>query len=204
MFPASYGAVWLGNTDRPPPLSDNPVVAGAVVDRPAGEPRFLHQDDPRLIVLAHPLERSILRSTGYTLTTCALAGRYVQIHQVICRNCGTLFDVRRLTAPPLLGCPVGLAAGLAAGVLVGIQDESFCLGVTTGYLTAIGVMLLLHFPAALFVRWRYRERARAIEGLGECPQCGSRDRAVVPTCKERLPCPACKQRTQAIRTVGMS
>jgi len=90
IFPAAYGAVLV---DEPAAERCNHVVAGAVLMAPASDAPIAQQHDPRLVVLAHPIEQTILAGTGYTWAGLAWTGRYVRIRRAVCQSCGTIFEV---------------------------------------------------------------------------------------------------------------
>ncbi|MBN9524343.1 hypothetical protein J0H58_38485 [bacterium] len=205
VFPAEYGAVLV---DVPPvggsgPAMAGAVVAGAVLHGAAGEARIAEQSDPRLVVLAHPAEEHILAETGFTWTGLAIAGRYVRVRQVVCRDCGTLFEVRRLTCPPALGCQIGCVSGLVAGVAAGVWWRSFWLGFGTAYGTVLGCMAVVGAAGWAYTRVRFRRRAREVGGLRSCPRCGSGRYAGVES-RLVFPCPQCSQRSLKVRSVGKS
>ena len=63
----------------------------------------VHPDDPRIVVLGHPCEDMILEELGYTFETAGRGGRLLYFRNVVCRKCGTMYEIRRLgTASP--GC----------------------------------------------------------------------------------------------------
>lgn len=200
VFPAEYGAVLV---DEPPADRQTALVAGAVLSGAVGDPGFARQSDPRLVVLAHPIEEHILAGTGYTWFTLAREGRYVWVRRVVCGDCGTLFDVRRLTFPSGLGYQVGCLMSLAAGVAVGFWQESFWLGFGAAY----GVVMLWSISVGAagraYTRFRFRDRAAAIDGPSCCPECESRRYFNVGS-RPVLLCPSCHERSVRIRAVGKS
>lgn len=68
LFTEGYGAVFV---DTPSSNAPTSVVAGAVLNESVSGARFAEQADPRLVVLAHPIEASILAGIGYTWTRLA-------------------------------------------------------------------------------------------------------------------------------------
>jgi hypothetical protein len=199
VFPAEYGAVFVDE-----PLGGSvSVVAGAVLHGATGDVGIAEQSDPRLVVLAHPIEDHILAETGYTWTDLAIAGRYVRVRRVVCRSCGTLFEVRRLTCPPALGCQIGCVSGLVVGIAAGVWWRSFWLGCGTAYGTVLGCMAVVGAAGWAYTRVRFRERARELEGPRNCPRCGS-GRYTGAESRRVFPCPQCSQRSMQVRSVGMS
>jgi len=201
LFPAESGAVLV---DRPVPGLSGTAVAGAALYEDVAGAAFAEPSDPRLVALAHPLEQDILSAAGYTWGSCAWAGRYVRIRRVVCRGCGTLFEVRRLTCPPAFGCLPALLVGAGVGAAAGIQEGNFCPGFFAGYLATLGCWGLVAFGMGLFTRLRFRERARSVAGPGRCPRCGADRYSGVPTGRRRWPCPQCGQRTLTVRAVGIA
>ena len=200
MFPAEYGAVFV---DEPPAGGSGSVVAGAVLHGVAAGAGIAEQPDPRLVVLAHPIEDHILAETGYTWTGLARAGRYVRVRRVVCRDCGTPFEVRRLAWPPAVGCQVGCLSGLAVGIGVGLWAQSFWVGLGTAYGAVLGSMAVVGLAGWAYTRVRFRERARAVGGPWCCPRCGS-GRYAGAESRRLFPCPQCAERSMRVRSVGMS
>ena len=200
LFPSEYGAVLV---DEPPVGRSGSVVAGAVLYGAARDAGFAEQSDPLLVVLAHPIEDHILAETGYTWTSLAIAGRYVRVRRVVCRDCGTLFDVRRLTCPPALGCQIGCALGLVVGIAAGVWWRSFWLGFSTAYGTILGCMAVLGAAGWAYTRVRFRERARELDGPRRCPRCGS-GRYAGAESRRVFPCPQCSEQSMRVRPVGRS
>lgn len=201
VFPAEYGAVFV---DEPPMTAGSgSVLAGAVLNEQTLNTTFAEQADPRMVVLAHPLEESILAGTGYTWIKLALVGRYFRFRRVICRSCGTLFEVRWLTCPPGLGCQVGCVSGILAGIGYGVWRQSFCAGFWAGYGIVLGCYVLASSVGWLYTRLRFRARARELDGPSSCPTCGSTHHAGVES-RRIFPCPRCGEQAMSVRSVGMS
>jgi hypothetical protein len=200
MFPAEYGAVFV---DEPPVGGSGSVVAGAVLHGAAGDAGIAEQSDPRLVVLAHPIEHRILAETGYSWMGLTVAGRYVRIRRVVCRDCGTLFEVRRLTSPPTVGCQIGCVLGLVVGLATGIWRRSFPFGFSAGYGTVLGCTAVASAASWAYTRLRFRERARVLDGPRNCPRCGS-GRYAVADGRGVFPCPECSEPSMRVRSVGMS
>jgi hypothetical protein len=199
-FPAEYGAVFV---DEPSPGGSGLVVAGAVLYETAAGADIAEQPDTRFVVLAHPIEDHILGETGYTWTGLAWAGRYVRVRRVVCRDCGSLFEVRRLTVPPAFGCQVGYFVGLAAGLGIGFWKGSFCAGFGATYGAVLGCWAVASLACWLHTRLRFRERAREVDGPRSCPRCGS-GRYAAADSRRVFPCPQCSERSMRVQSVGMS
>jgi ssDNA-binding Zn-finger/Zn-ribbon topoisomerase 1 len=200
IFPAEYGAVFV---DKPASERINSVVAGAVMFDDAKEAEVAEQGDPRLVVLAHPVESAILAETGFTWITVAWAGRYVRVRRVVCRSCGTLFEVRRLTCPIALGCMVGSIVGLTVGISYGIWERSFCFGFWAANGMALGFWATAFMAGSSYTRLRFKARAKAIDGPYHCPNCGSRRYVGIET-RRSFPCPKCGECAMRVRSVGFS
>jgi hypothetical protein len=200
VFPAEYGAVFV---DQPQANNSGTVVAGAVLHGDAKNAEIAEQADPRLIVLAHPIEFEILAESGYTWTTLAWAGRYVRVRRVVCRDCGTLFEIPQLTFPPAVGCEVGCISGLVIGVAVGIWRRSLVVGFGAAYTAVLGCVVLLSVAGIVYTRVRFRRRARELRGSACCPRCRS-GRYAGAESRRVFPCPKCSQPAMRVRRVGIS
>lgn len=75
-----YGAVFVDQ----PAMHRQQEVAGAVVTSEAAG-SMATTNDPRFVVLSHPLESSILAKTGYTWMDLLWQGRYVWARCPACR-----------------------------------------------------------------------------------------------------------------------
>jgi predicted Zn-ribbon and HTH transcriptional regulator len=201
IFPAQYGAVWV---DEPLAEGASGLLAGAVLDDAARGSRLAEQPDPRLVVLAHPIEDQILKNLGYTWWSAGWSGRYVSVHRVVCRDCGTIFDRRRLAVPGTVGCGPGCVIGLVAGLAFWLVDGSACQGLMAGYLTALVFTWAAQLLTSMAVSRRHRDRAREIAGPKSCPRCGSRNHVGTERQPQELPCPACGEREYTVRAVGKS
>jgi ribosomal protein L37AE/L43A len=178
------------------------------VDEPAG-PRHGHPDDPHLVVLAHPIEALILEEFGCTYESASWGGRLVQVHEVFCRSCGQMFEIRRLNAGmSVFGC-LGLSAVAAVtAVGLGIFVGRNWVGYVAGWVTWLATWLLLFTTVdsgiGWYIRKRYSERAARVATPSCCPQCGSRRYARVKSFWSRVPCTACGQRAVRFHLVAFS
>lgn len=197
LFPSEYGAVFL---DEPPVHESMPTVAGATLHDDVVEAEIMEQSDPRLVVLAHPIEHSILSDTGYNWVSLALAGRYVRVSCVLCAKCGTPSEVCRLTWPPVvayLGCLPSIMLMIAAMIF-------WQLGIWAAYGIALGMIVTLWFAGWAYTRLRFRKRASDIEGCWSCSRCGSSKYARVKRSRNLLPCPQCSEQSLQVHSVGIS
>jgi hypothetical protein len=199
MFPAGYGAVFLDESQE----RGSYLVAGACVSTDVGEAELARQNNSHLVVLAHPCESAILNSLGFSWTTLAWVGRFVQVHRVVCAKCGTFVDLRKLTAPPAAGCMLGLVVGLASEVLWGLWTDDACVGFATWIGVTVVTHVILSMLAYYYVRLRFRVRASSIDGPSCCPNCLSEEFVRIPR-RGMLPCPECGNRTMRIWTAGKS
>ena len=105
------------------------------LDEPAG-PAHAHPEDPHLVVLAHPNQLEILREFGFSGRAAQWGGRMVDIDEVVCRSCGRMFEVRRLSAGlPAFGLwgalgavAVMLAVSIGVGMLIDGEWQGFVAG----------------------------------------------------------------------------
>ena len=200
LFTEEYGAVF---TDNAPADRSKSVVAGLVLHDTTADASIAETADPRLVVLPHPIESHVLAETGYTWATLARAGRYVRVRRVVCRECGTLYEIRRLAHPPALGCLVGCLCGLAAGAAGGLQQRSFWIGLGIAYAASLASMTVAELLASAYTRRRFRERALEVAGSGSCPRCES-TRYEAANSRRVSPCPRCSERSLRVRAVGFS
>lgn len=89
-MPAGYGAVFV---DEPVAEPQDQVAGAALFSATGGE--IATVDDPRFVVLRHPVEDDGLKRTGYRWNDLLWQGRYVEVTNVVCRECGS-----RSTAAP--------------------------------------------------------------------------------------------------------
>jgi len=182
-----------------------------VLDEPApADDIRADPDDRRIVYAPHPCEADTLQEYGRTNSVLlsdilvSLAGRYLHCPDYFCKSCGHAYEARWLGANPgLFGCLLAICISIPAGVSVGITTSSIAAGLLWGWLALLPSYLLIYQTASVYIRLRYRQRAREFRKYG-CPNCGSR-RAVRPNGAFRaLPCPKCKKRTMKIKLVGWS
>lgn len=158
--------------------------------------------DAHLVVLAHPGESGILKSTGYSWNALFWQGRYVWLSEVICLDCGTVFERRTLTSPGP-SCATGCLLPVAAGVAVGIWLRS----TLTGFLAGYGLLIFWWFVVGrgkdVYTRWRFSERAAALARERDGPHCG-RDNAVSIKDAKGARCSACSAMSLDFVVVGKS
>lgn len=177
-------------------------VAGAVIQ--AGEAGAMATvDDARFLILRHPVEEPILRESGYVWSDLLRQGRYVWVTNVVCRECGTIFQRRRLRAPGTFGCTAALVSGLAAGLAVGLWTRSAPLGLLASCAGALAVALIAGAYAAAYLRLRFTARAKAIAAERLCPTCRA-DNARKLALYRSVVCPICHTRRLRFLPVGVS
>jgi hypothetical protein len=178
--------------------------AAVVVDEPSSS-LFAHPEDKRLVVLpSFESQESILKELGLSYRAAALTGRLVLIRKVICRTCGTLYELRKLgvglAAPGCSGFFLMALVAIVGGVTVGLITRAWWAGLLAGL---GGLVLLIDITVralSAYVRWRYRERASAFDRQAPCPRCGKWGHvAVVSVFRRVFPCPQCGQRSLRVR-----
>lgn len=154
-----------------------------------------------LIQLAHPLKDSILKSAGLTMRDASSNGQLVRLQSVVCRECGTTFRRRRLIACGL-GCFSTLAICLIVGFAAGYSRGSIAIG----FIAAYGAIFVIAAADPVIQWWKlraFRERAYALTGAGNCPNCGSD--SIQSVCKSTsVTCPSCRQRSMVFKMSGIS
>ena len=195
---SEYGAVW----EDEPVASEQSEVLGAVLHSDA-DPGFSQVRDPRFVVLAHPNETGCLASTGHTWGDVLWQGRYVVVKNVVCGNCGSVFQVRSLASPGFLGCYYSLVAGVIAGIGSGIAYRSFVLGFIVWQGTTLAVAFAFELAERLYVRWRFANRAAALADERFCPHCHACDYKPINR-GVATKCPGCAQDTLKFEIVGIS
>jgi ssDNA-binding Zn-finger/Zn-ribbon topoisomerase 1 len=197
---ARYGAVFM---DEPVEEESLTTKAHAVQSRSNLTALVADPEDCRMLVLAHPLEGRILKEAGYTWDTVKKAGRFVLVDEVVC-ECGKTFRVRKLMGPAFSGgvgsCLV-FAGMLMATIDAGLQMESFWF--------AIGALLVITWSYVVaeqaygrwYIRCYFRERAKAIDGPSQCPDCGSKDFVSIARSRT-FPCPQCGETAMRFITVA--
>ena len=167
-----------------------------------------HPDDPRLVILGHPLESTILEELGFTFTSAGLGGRVVYVKNIVCEDCGAMYETCRLDAGSGslggTGCLVMLALSAAVGAAVGWKCESVPLGFTAGCLSLRGFSAFADANISAYVRWRYNDRVSEFDRGPGCPTCHSMKYVSFPPGRGKLICPSCGQRTVSVRSVGIS
>lgn len=199
VLPAGYGAVLV---DEPVNREQHQVLGAVVLEGKGGE--FATATDGYLVVLSHPAESSILKSTGFTWNDLRREGRYVYCTNVMCDECGQLFALKRIAVPQSCsGCYVPLIAGIVAGLAVGIWLSSVILGwfaaLVVGYLATITT----EWWARRSFRDYFSERAAKLRAERFCPACGSEASKTI-TDEGPLCCPSCQQSSLRFRIVGKS
>jgi hypothetical protein len=193
-----YGSVLV---DRPIQQEQHEFAGVVLSSTDKGE--FAVADDPRFVVLSHPIETSILASTGYSWNDLLWQGRYVAVKNVICRKCGNVFQLRNLTAPGANGCFLALSIGVVVGSVTGISTHSYLLGFVAWYLATFGVMCIFGSLARWYIRSRFAARAALLAAERACPQCKSDDSIAIDRAKN-VTCSRCKAVSLTFVDVGIS
>lgn len=164
---------------------------------------FACDDEKRVVVLPHPCESHVLQGLGYTYTSSTFAGRFVAIHQLFCQQCGHLFQSRQLSAAGAIGCFPAFIIGVTVGFVIGVNRSNVWLGLSSGWLLFVLVLLTIDWSISQYVQWRFADRARAVATTRICPKCGSHD-VVSPRALQSLACPCCGQNSMRVESVGKS
>lgn len=173
-----------------------------VVDPPVNS-AHAHPDDDRIVVLPQPASSAVLDELGLTHRSATFAGRFIAIERLFCRECGELYEARRLGAAPLaLGCAPPVGVGLAGGVAVGLTVGRFSIGVIAGILLLVIVSAVVDRITDRYVRKRFAERARDFDREAMCPRCGARAGRKPGTGSGPIPCPACGEQALLLECVG--
>ena len=172
-------------------------------ERPAPSQAGAPVSDPRLVVLSHPLESTILAKTGYSWSDLFWQGRYVAITNMICRQCGTIFERQRLAPPGNIGCMTSFSSGVVCGVAAGIWARSFLAGVVAWYAVMILVGLVAGSFARLYTRRRFAERAASLAAERACPRCHAEDAVTIERAKT-VTCPTCSAQSLRFTMIGKS
>ncbi len=164
-----------------------------VTDR--DEDRRRRQGEPVPVVL-HPFTDYVLDEFGLSFATSAWGGQLVEIQNLICRDCGHITESRRLTAGGVAigcgGCSAIAVMGLITGITIGFLIGNPFIGAGIGVALCVFSATVIEFGASRLVRWRYRERADAVDRPRMCYHCGGWNcvplgtRGVGP-----FPCPDC-------------
>jgi ssDNA-binding Zn-finger/Zn-ribbon topoisomerase 1 len=171
--------------------------------------RCVHSEEPLLVVLAHPLESMILDDHGLTFQSAAWSGRKVGVACVICPDCGTNYELRRLTGAGACGClTASFGCWILAMPLLLIAAWTGLFDIGPGYF-ALGLILALLIGVVdvvtdSYVRWRYRERAEKFDRGPGCPKCACKEYAHFRPRREPFPCPKCGHRTVLLKMFAIS
>lgn len=177
-----------------------PVTAGGpcLLVTDADEDRRRRAGEP-VPVLLHPLVPSVLDEFGLSFALAAWGGRLVEVRRVVCRDCGRVYDRRRLTAGGVpVGCGgcLGIAAvGGVVAVATGAAAGNPFVGLAAGGLAGASLLAGVELGASAIVRRRFRYRAAAVRTPPGCPDCGGRHVTPVDRTRGPVPCPQCGSRT---------
>jgi len=81
--------------------------------------------------------------------------------------------------------------------------EDICLGFMTWYGVTFGCWGIAMLIGSAYIRWRFRDRARALTGAKSCPRCGATSYAGCES-RRQFPCPQCGEHAMQVVIVGMS
>jgi predicted Zn-ribbon and HTH transcriptional regulator len=169
---------------------------------------FADPENRQIVVLGHPLEDSILQEIGFTYQSASLQGRMMKVTPVVCQDCGTIYQIRRVfsgdNAIGLSGCLWVLVISAIIGITVGWMRQSILLGLGTIWLGAGLIFGLIDFSIDRFVRWRFKKRVKEFDRSSGCPECSSKRYATSTMFWRRLPCIACGKKAVRIRMTGIS
>ena len=152
-----------------------------------------------LPVVTHPFAEYVLEEFGLSFHSTAWGGQFVEVQNLVCRDCGRVTQHRRLTAGGVaIGCggcagigAMGLVLGIAVGFFVANPFVGAGLGIALCVLLATGI----EFRANRLVRWRYRERAEAVDTTRMCHHCGGWNCVPsAPAAAARSPAPSAAKR----------
>lgn len=167
-----------------------------------------HPDEPRLVILGHPLEAMILEELGFTFASAGLGGRLVYVENVVCKTCGAMYEIRRLGAGSGVlgetGCLVILGLLAAIGTAVGWTCESILLGFLAGLLTFLGFIALADPIISACIRWCHKDRVREFDRGPGCPKCQSKKCVSFRPRWGKLVCPKCGMQAVKVQTVAIS
>ncbi len=147
-------------------------------------------------VVTHPFANYVLEEFGLSFHSTAWGGQLVEVQNLVCRDCGRVTQHRRLTAGGVaIGCGgcAGIGGmGLVLGIAVGFFVANPFIGVGIGITLCVLLATSIEFGASRLVRWRFRERAEAIDTTRMCHHCGGWN--CVPVGSRGggpFPCPEC-------------
>ncbi len=186
-FPDVYHALWL--------------------DGPAVEPRDVsfseNGTEAHLVPLAHPMESRILAKHGHTLASAGLEGRLVAVQNVMCPQCGTISERRRLSVRGPGAWIAALFLALTAATVAAFSGFP----VTVVAVIGIGGVTTFGMAARVvsdrYARARFGERTQALNAYNHCLSCGGNEAESITTLG-RFPCPQCGEVKLRVRSVGIS
>ena len=193
-----YGAVVVDE----PIAGPQHEVSGAVIASDA-QGEFATAEDPRFVVLAHPLEDYDLARTGYSWSDLLWQGRYVSVTNMICGECGTVFPRRQLAAPGGIGCLSSLTIGFVTGLALGAWKRSVLVGFVAWYLVTLAAMILIGSTASLYLRFRFAERSAWLVAERACQSCHADNAESIDRAKS-MRCPTCRKESMRFVIAGIS
>lgn len=180
---------------------------------------FPHSEDPYLAILHHPGEQRCSEAIERHLAPEPVSDRWVTVEKRYCQGCGHLFEIRRLVAPPQVGCrPYLIGLGLCAAVGIGAVfwfPLEWPQGCGAGLVATWASFFLVTLALGSVDWWltriaqhrleeRQPDRVRRVNTPHTCPQCGADDSRVPGRVRSPIPCVNCGERTAVVRCVGKS
>jgi hypothetical protein len=186
------------------PISSEGYIAVIVDELSSSE--FVHPEESCLIILAHPLESLIMEELGFSYEAAARGGRLLRVQHVICRVCGTSYEIRRLWAgaTACTTCLALLLVSVGLAVLAYWQTQSPLVSFLTGWLGVWVLAACAEWAANRSIRRRHQDRVRQFDRGPGCPHCGSPKHLSLRWRWRALPCPECGQRSLRVHPVGIS
>lgn len=188
-------------------LKQSDGYLAVILDRPSPL-THAHPEDRRVVILAHPVESMILSEMGVSFRTTCHEGRLLYVREVMCRSCGTMYEIRRLGAG---GSALGgrgwlsiLAIAMLVGALVGQQQNSIIFGLIAGCLASLSLSAIIERIVCRSIRRRYPRRVAEFDRGPGCPKCGGQEYAGFRSGWRKLVCPGCGRRSVRIRYVAKS
>lgn len=179
-----------------------------ILDEPSSS-KHTHQDDRRLVILAHPGEGRILDELGFNYESAALAGRLLYVRKVVCRSCGTSYEIRRIgggtAALGISGCLAFFGLASSVGTLIGWQGESLWNGFICGSIVFFALTAIVEFALSRFLRLRHKDRIAEFDRRPGCSKCGCKDYIRSRgSLWRKLICPQCGKHSVQVGMVSRS
>lgn len=162
---------------------------------------FRDDKSPRVVVLAHPLERSIEAAVGITFQEAQKAGRAILIREQCCGACGHYYESRVLGFPQFAqGCWPVIAVAVISGGAVWKLTQSVANTAMAVWIFPLVVSSIIDAVAKRMILRKESLIADPFCTSENCPECGSN----IPKTWGLLPCPSCRKRSMKIEMIGKS